>query len=427
MTPLTLMWFRRDLRLHDNAAFYHALRRAQRENGRCIPFFCFDREILDRLEDRDDRRVKFIWQSVREMETVLEKLGSRLCVRHGRAGEVLPALIRELKSKGLNGVYANHDYEPGPLERDRRIAAVCAGLGVDFFTSKDHVVFEKEEVLTRAGTPQRVYTPYKKAWYEKLSGDPVFFLKAYPTLEKFADVLAPARRVPVSDPHATLGEIGFGDSDLRLEGGTDAARKMLGDFLGRIDAYGQMRNWPARKGVSYLSVHLRFGTLSIREIFRAALGCKTEGARKWADELVWREFYNAILHHHPQTVDRAFRPEFESVVWDDPDADAGVAARWEAWCAGKTGYPIVDAAMRQLNQTGYMHNRLRMIAASFLTKDLHIHWKRGERYFARKLLDYDLSQNVGGWQWSASTGADGQPYFRIFNPVSQAETWDPEG
>ena len=425
----TLCWFRRDLRLHDHAAFYHALRAASKSGANCVGFFCFDREILDKLHDRDDRRVEFIRQSVVEMNAELEKLGSALVVRYGPVSEELPRFLAELVSTGgkVLSVHANHDFEPRRIERDRGIRANCAGRGIEFHTYKDHVVFEKDEVLTKTGTPQRVYTPYKNAWYAKLGENKSFFLKAYPTLEKFAAQLAPRKCLPESSPYSDIRDIGFEPNKLLYPGGTTAARKLRDEFFQRINNYADARNWPAKDGVSYLSVHLRFGTLSIRELFREALSLSSGGARKWADELVWREFYNAILHFYPQTQHHAFRLEFENVEWDDPEKSPVAAERFAAWCEGRTGFPIVDAAMRQLNQTGYMHNRLRMIVASFLTKDLHIHWKQGERYFARKLLDYDLSQNLGGWQWSASTGADGQPYFRIFNPVSQGQTWDPEG
>ncbi|MDL5054519.1 deoxyribodipyrimidine photo-lyase [Oscillatoria laete-virens NRMC-F 0139] len=424
----TLCWFRRDLRLHDNAAFYHALRGAARSGANCLGFFCFDREILDKLHDRDDRRVEFIRQSVQEMEDELKALGSGLVVRYGAVSEVFPELLEQIARQGkLLSVHAGHDYEPRRIERDRVIHAICAERGIEFHTCKDHVIFEKDEVLTKAGTPQRVYTPYKNAWYAKLGENKSFFLKPYPTVDKYAAQLAPRKLLPPSDPFGSVRDIGFEPCKLLYPGGASAARKLRDEFFERIDGYEELRNWPAKNGVSHLSVHLRFGTLSIRELFTAALARNSAGARKWADELVWREFYNAVLHFFPRTQTRAFREEFESVEWDDPVRDEVAAQRFAAWCEGRTGYPIVDAAMRQLNQTGYMHNRLRMIVASFLTKDLHIHWKAGERYFARKLLDYDLSQNLGGWQWSASTGADGQPYFRIFNPVSQGQTWDPDG
>jgi len=420
------MWFRRDLRLHDNTAFHHALAAAKEDGGSCIPFFCFDREILDLLQDKNDRRVDFIHQSLEEMDAALRELGSGLVVRYGKAREVLPALLSELAKKGLRAVYTNHDYEPARIERDNGVRAAGKKIGVDFHSFKDHVVFEKNEVLTQSGTPQRVYTPYKNAWYKHLETEPTA-LRTMKTTESFAAQLATARTLPKSDAWDSLETIGFTKSDLRYPGGTSHGKKQFAAFLKRIDAYKEHRDYPGVDGISRLSVHLRFGTLSIRELFTAALKRKTVGAQKWADELVWREFYNQILHHFPRTQNHAFRADFENIVWDDEKKNAKSKARFEAWCNGQTGYPIVDAAMRELNTTGFMHNRCRMIVASFLTKDLHIHWKAGERYFARMLLDYDLSQNLGGWQWAASTGADGQPYFRIFNPVSQGESWDPEG
>lgn len=422
----TLMWFRRDLRLHDNTAFHHALQAAKEDGGSCAPFFCFDREILDLLQDKNDRRVEFIHQSLQEMDAALRELGSGLVVRYGKANEVLPALLAELAKKGLKAVYTNHDYEPQRVARDNAVRAAGVPLGVDFHSFKDHVVFEKNEVLTQGGTPQRVYTPYKKAWYKHLESEPTA-LRAMKTTELYSAQLTPSKSLPKSDPWAKLEDIGFAKTDLRIPGGTSQAKTQFAAFLKHIDHYGKNRDFPYIDGGSHLSVHLRFGTVSARELFTTALKRKTDGAQKWADELVWREFYNQILHHFPRSQNHAFQTQFENVAWDDEKKDSVAKKRFLAWCDGETGYPIVDAAMRELNTTGYMHNRCRMIVASFLTKDLHIHWKTGERYFAQKLLDYDMSQNLGGWQWAASTGADGQPYFRIFNPVSQGERWDSEG
>jgi len=420
------MWFRRDLRLHDNTAFHHALLTAKEDGGSCVPFFCFDREILDLLHDKNDRRVEFIHQSLLELDAGLRELGSGLIVRYGKVTEVLPALLAELSKKGLKAVYTNHDYEPQRIARDNAIRTACVPLSVDFHSFKDHVVFEKNEVLTQAGTPQRVYTPYKKAWYKHLETEPTA-LRPMKTTESFAAQLTPLRALPKSNPWGQLGDIGFTKTNLRFPGGTSHGKRQFAAFVKHIDTYGKNRDYPGIDGGSHLSVHLRFGTVSVRELFTTALKRKSDGAQKWADELVWREFYNQILHHYPRSQNHAFQAQFEAVAWDDEKKNPTAKARFEAWCEGRTGYPIVDAAMRELNTTGYMHNRCRMIVASFLTKDLHIHWKAGERYFALKLLDYDMSQNLGGWQWAASTGADGQPYFRIFNPVSQGERWDLDG
>lgn len=404
-----LMWFRRDLRTRDNAALHHALTAAPRVW--CA--FCFDREILDKLEDRADRRVEFIHQSVTELQRELARHGGGLIVRHGRARDELPRLADEL---GVDAVFANHDYEPRCNDRDREVARKLRAAGRALNTFKDHVIFEKDEVLSRSGTPIKVYTPYRKAWREKLTDD---CLRPYPCVANFNHLARPPERVP-SSPW-TLAALGFDSSHLAMPGGMAAARATFDAFLTRIGEYAAARDIPGVEGVSRMSVHLRFGTISIREIVREAQEHGAPGAQKWVDELIWREFYNMILHHFPDTWYKAFQAKYENVRWKHDKK------RFAAWCEGRTGYPIVDAGMRQLNTTGYMHNRLRMITASFLTKDLHIDWKWGEHYFAAKLLDYDMSQNLGGWQWAASIGTDAQPYFRIFNPVMQSQKFDADG
>ena len=404
-----LVWFRRDLRDHDHAALFHALKDAQRVH--CV--FVFDTEILDLLEDRRDRRVEFIWLSVKELAQSLEDMGGGLQVLAGRAREVIPALAAKL---GAQAVYANHDYEPIAKERDAGVGGSLGQWGCVLHTYKDHVIFEKDEVLTRAGRPFTVFTPYKRAWLAKL--DP-FYCKAYP-VDTYRDALV--RNRPFRLP--SLEQIGFRSTNLRqmkLPTGMTGARQMFQDFLERIDGYRDGRNYPGIRGVSYLSVHLRFGTLSIRELVRTAASVQSAGADTWLSELVWRDFYFGILHHFPHVAGHAFKPEFEALLFPNPKA------HFTAWCEGRTGFPLVDAAMRQLNTTGYMHNRLRMVAASFLVKDLHVDWRWGETYFARKLIDFDLAANNGGWQWSASTGCDAQPWFRIFNPVTQSQTFDAQG
>jgi len=289
-------------------------------------------------------------------------------------------------------------------------------------TSKDHVVFERSEVLTQSGAPYAVFTPYKNAWLKKLDA---FYLSAYP-VAKHAVRLA-SLPAGVSAHMPTLAEIGFEASDLRslkIPTGSAGAQTLLADFLPRLDVYGDARDFPAIKGPSYLSVHLRFGTVSIRELAAAAHARNTPGAAVWLSELIWRDFYHQILHHHPHVAQGSFKPAYDRIEWEDgPHAEA----LFSAWCEGRTGYPLVDAAMAQINQTGYMHNRLRMVVASFLTKDLGIDWRWGERYFATHLNDFDLAANNGGWQWAASTGCDAQPYFRIFNPSSQSRKFDPQG
>ena len=405
----TLVWFRRDLRVADHAALYHALSRSRR----VFCAFVFDTEILDALPSRTDRRIEFIWQSLAELDAELARAGGGLIALHGRARDEIPALAIRLKA---DAVYTNHDYEPQARDRDTAVERELANAGVAYRSFKDQVVFEKDEVLTGAGTPFSVFTPYKNAWLKKVDD---FYLKAYP-VEKYLGALAtpPTRQMP------SLEDLGFAKTNLPELGiptGLSGADTLLRDFLPRIGEYRNRRDFPAVKGPSYLSVHLRFGTISIRRLAREAIRRKSEGAATWLSELIWRDFYFQILHHHPRVADRAFKPEYDAVAFEnDP-------SKFAAWCKGRTGYPIVDAAMRQLNQTGYMHNRLRMIAASFLVKDLHVDWKQGERYFAEQLNDFDLSANNGGWQWAASTGCDAQPYFRIFNPVTQSERFDKEG
>ena len=409
-----LVWFRRDLRSDDHAALYHALRTARKVW--CV--FVFDREILDALP-RADRRVEFIHDSVLALH---RQFGSRLIVRHAWAREEIPRLAQGLH---VQAVYANHDDEPTALQRDAQVRGALAHVGIALHTSKDHVVFERSELLTGSGNAYSVFTPYKNAWLKKVDG---FFVKAYP-VEKHAASLA-AVPVELSSLVPTLEELGFERTNLhslKMPAGSDGAQTLLADFMERIDDYEATHNFPAMKGPSYLSTHLRFGTVSIRTLARLALEraqSEPPGAGVWLSELIWRDFYHQVLHHHPHVVGACFKPEFDRVKWEH---GAHAEALFAAWCEGRTGYPLVDAAMAQINQTGYMHNRLRMVVASFLTKDLGIDWRWGERYFATHLNDFDLAANNGGWQWAASTGCDAQPWFRIFNPVTQSEKFDAAG
>ena len=418
MSDAVLVWLRRDLRADDNAALHHALKRARRVH--CV--FVFDTTILDRLQDRDDRRVEFILASLIELDGRLSDLsrraggaGSGVIVRYGDPVDRIPALALDL---GASAVHCNGDYEPDALRRDDEVSQRLAQLGIAFQAHKDQVVFEKDEVLTRDGRPYAVYTPYRRAWMARLgAGDAAC---QYGT-DALAATLAPK---PDDEALPGLADIGFEPSNLAalpITPGSRGGQALLAEFESRMARYHEARDFPAVKGVSYLSVHLRFGTVSIRALVRAALARSGEGARCWLGELIWREFYQQLLWHHPHVVDRAFKPGFEVVRWEDDPAG------FDAWCQGRTGYPLVDAAMRQLNTTGYMHNRLRMVTASFLTKDLGIDWRLGERYFARRLNDYDLAANNGGWQWAASTGCDAQPWFRIFNPVTQSKKFDADG
>jgi deoxyribodipyrimidine photo-lyase len=399
-----LVWFRRDLRDFDHAALHAAL--SAHASVHCA--FVFDAEILDALPRRD-RRVEFILESVRELKGVLESCGGGLHVLRGRARDEIPRLARRL---GVAAVYANRDYEPQAIERDAAVERTLAEGGIGWHSRKDQVVFEHGEVLTGSGTAFSVFTPYKNAWLKKLTP---FYVQAYP-VEKYASRLAPAS---VAMP--SLEDLGFEKAGLAVKAGMAGGRELFADFKRRIAGYSERRDFPAVKGPSYLSVHLRFGTVSIRELAGHAWRQGSDGAAVWLSELAWRDFYFMVLAVRPDVVDGAYKREFNALEFD------GDESGWLAWCRGATGYPLVDAAMRQLNTTGYMHNRLRMVAASFLVKDLGIDWRRGERYFAEHLNDYDLAANNGGWQWASSTGCDAQPYFRIFNPVTQSERFDAEG
>jgi deoxyribodipyrimidine photo-lyase len=419
-----LMWFRRDLRTEDNAALYHALKRCRQVW--CV--FVFDTEILDPLP-RQDRRVEFIHASVLELDRRLDEWGQAhgnpgagLIVRHALAREEIPRLAQQLH---VQAVFANHDDEPASLARDAQILGALAHAGVVLHTHKDHVVFERREVLTQAGHPFGVFTPYKNAWLRKVEPS---FLKAYPCANH-GQSLAP-KPAPFSDPLPRLSDIDFSPSNLSslpIPTGASGAQALLEDFMERIERYDQARNFPAIKGPSYLSVHLRFGTVSIRQLVSVSFQMHLQdikGASTWLSELIWRDFYHQIMANFPHVISGAFKPDFDKIRFEH---GKHAQALFAAWCEGRTGYPLIDAAMAQINHTGYMHNRLRMVVASFLVKDLGIDWRWGERYFAEKLIDFDLAANNGGWQWAASTGCDAQPWFRIFNPVTQSEKFDAEG
>lgn len=410
MVDAALVWFRRDLRDRDHAALYHALK----AHARVYCAFVFDTEILNPLAERADRRVEFIRESVAELDAKLREKGGRLIVCHGRARTEIPRLAAQL---AVAAVFANRDYEPQAQERDAEVARRLRAAGIEWRPFKDQVIFEQGEILTASGHAYRVFTPYRNAWLNKLTSSPV---SVYP-VARYADRLASP---PFDWAVPSLEQLGFRPTKLRapsLPSGMSGARSLLDNFVGRIDEYKRRRDYPAAEGPSCLSVHLRFGTVSPRELVALAMQRGGEGAQCWLGELIWRDFYHMILAHFPHVVTHTFRPDYDALEWDDaPELFA-------AWCEGRTGYPLVDAGMRQLNQTGYMHNRLRMVTASFLTKDLGIDWREGERYFARRLNDYDLAANNGGWQWAASTGCDAQPYFRIFNPVTQSEKFDGAG
>ncbi len=402
-----LVWFRRDLRCTDHVALHHALR--NHDQVYCV--FVFDRSILGPLP-RKDRRVEFILRALEELSATLHQHGGGLIVRHGDSREVIPQLASELN---VAAVYLNRDYEPAAIVRDEEVRRRLAGA--DFLTFKDQVIFEQNEILTQSRTPFSVFTPYKNAWLRALTAADL----APQSIDPYIGSLAAASP---QEPLPTLTQLGFKTTDLaslRVPTGMNGAQSLFRDFIERIDNYADARNFPAVKGPSYLSVHLRFGTISIRQLAAYAHSQSSRGAQTWLSELIWRDFYHAILWHHPRVESQCFKPQFDSLEWDEsPDL-------LTAWQNGKTGYPLVDAAMRQLVQSGYMHNRLRMVAASFLTKDLGLSWRLGEAWFAEKLLDFDLAANNGGWQWAASTGCDAQPWFRIFNPVTQSEKFDAKG
>ena len=392
-----LVWLRRDLRLYDHSA----LAAATAEAEEVAVAFVFDTKILDALEDRDDRRLTFIHRSLVELDEGLRSQGSALIALHGDPIQEIPKLAREL---GVDAVFAAQDHEPYALTRD-----AVVGKAIPLRLMKDQVVLEAQEV----GQPYKVFTPFFRSWQFAL--DPSRDLtERVPHLGR----LLPLAELPLRN--WSLEDLGFIANDLWLEPGEAAARRRLQEFDRKISAYGDERDFPVLDATSGLSVHLRFGTISPRDCVRRAMAAGDVG-RKWLSELVWREFYQAILQNFPTVVEETFQPQYRGMDWPgDPE-------HFDRWREGQTGYPIVDAAMRCFNATGWMHNRLRMVVASFLTKDLLLDYRLGEAYFARKLLDFDLASNNGGWQWAASVGCDAQPYFRIFNPVLQSLKFDPDG
>jgi deoxyribodipyrimidine photo-lyase len=391
--PLSIFWFRRDLRLHDNAALYHALR-----SGNPVqPIFIFDRNILDELTDRRDARVEFIHQQLEKLQGELKQHGASLDVRQGTPEDVFAELVAEYP---IAKVYTNHDYEPYARERDTAIGHMLQAKGITLHTYKDQVIFEKDEVLKDDGKPYTVFTPYSRRWKAKLNA---FYLSSYPTESLFKNLYKQKQRKLPS-----LKEIGFEPSGISFPAASWNSET--------IRHYQQNRDLPGIAGTSRLSVHLRFGTISIRQLARETAPLSDT----YLNELIWRDFYHMILWHFPQVVGHAFKPAYDKIQWRNNEAE------FEAWCEGRTGYPIVDAGMRELNSTGYMHNRVRMIVASFLTKHLLIDWRWGEAYFAKKLLDFDLAANNGGWQWAAGSGCDAAPYFRVFNPYLQTQKFDPQ-
>ena len=392
-SPVNIFWFRRDLRLHDNAGLYHALK----EGKPVVPVFIFDRNILDDLEDRTDRRVEFIHNSLKEIQEQLNRMGSALDVRYGFPTQVWKQLIREYT---VEKVFTNHDYEPYANKRDEAVAEVLRSGNISFHTFKDHVIFEKDEIVKDDKKPYTVFTPYSKKWKSRLSE---FNLSSYSDKNYFSNFFKQDQREILS-----LEQMNFKAAGQKFPENT--IEKAV------LKQYKEQRDYPSAEGTSRLSVHLRFGTISIRALVKEA----QKLSETYLNELIWRDFYQMILWHFPHVVGNAFKPDYDNIRWRNNEKE------FDAWCNGKTGYPIVDAGMRELNATGFIHNRLRMIVASFLTKHLLIDWRWGEAYFAKKLLDYDLAANNGGWQWAAGSGCDAAPYFRIFNPYIQTQKFDPE-
>jgi deoxyribodipyrimidine photo-lyase len=392
MDSVSVIWFRRDLRLSDNAALLNALKGAYP----VLPIFIFDKNILNRLEDKADRRVAFIYAALEDMQQQLAAIGSTLQVFYGTPKEAFVQLQQQYEIKA---VFTNHDYESYAKERDESVANLLQGKGSTLHTFKDQVIFEKLEVTKDDGKPYTVFTPYSKKWKARLTEADT---ASYPTEKYFSNFYQQAAL-----PLIALEQMGFSNTDKPFPA------KQLNEEL--VKKYTEQRNFPAINGTSKLGVHLRFGTVSIRQLAKKALGLN----ETYLNELIWRDFYHMILWNFPQVgLGKAFKPEYDRIEWLHDEA------AYEKWCQGQTGYPIVDAGMRELNETGFMHNRVRMIVASFLTKHLLLDWRLGEAWFAKKLLDFDLAANNGGWQWAAGSGCDAAPYFRVFNPRLQTEKFD---
>ncbi len=404
---INIFWFRRDLRLQDNAGLYHALK----SDHPVLPIFIFDKKILDYLEDSDDARVTFLHDTLTELKAELEALGSTLLVFYGNPIEVFKKITAEYS---IQKVFTNHDYEPYPLQRDKEVKEFLNAQNIDFQTFKDHIIFEYNEVTKDDGKPYTVFTPYSRKWKAKLDsrlsdykGQKIsFYLEPYPTEKYFDNFYSNINSLSIP----TLESMNFKRSSIQMPSKTVARSVVMN--------YDKTRNFPAlAHSTTRLGIHYRFGTISIRAKALAALSLN----ETYLNELIWRDFYSQILQHFPHIAEgKAFRPEYDRIAWRDDEAS------FQKWCDGKTGYPIVDAGMRELNATGYMHNRVRMIVSSFLTKHLLLDWRLGEAYFAKKLLDFDFASNNGGWQWASGSGTDAAPYFRIFNPTEQQKKFDAE-
>lgn len=389
---VNIFWFRRDLRLDDNVGFFKAMK------GKfpVLPIFIFDTEILSELP-KDDARVTFIFETLQKIRTQLQQHGSSLAIYHGKPEEAFKKIISDFQVQNL---IANHDYEPYAKKRDEQIEKLLAEKKIGFYTFKDQVIFEKDEIVKDDGDPYIVYTPYMKKWKEKFKKE--YDEKIYNDNEFLKNLYQNSRL-----PYLSLSDIGFEKSKIKIPE-YDVSSTTLQEYQKRC-------NFPAEDATSHLGPHLRFGTVSIRKMIKKATSEKNE---VFWQELIWREFFMQILWHFPETVENAFKKKYDRIQWRNNEDD------FKKWKQGKTGYPMVDAGMRQLNETGYMHNRVRMVVASFLCKHLLIDWRWGEAYFAEKLLDYEMSSNIGNWQWAAGSGVDAAPYFRIFNPTIQIEKFD---
>lgn len=386
---INVFWFRRDLRLQDNCGLYYALQQKEK----VLPVFIFDKEILDRLEKKSDKRVDYFHQALKEIHGELKKHNSGITVFYETP---LDAFKKLIKNYDVDTVFCNTDYEPQAISRDQEIEYFLKDHQINFKSYKDQVIFEKDEVMKNDGTPYTVYTPYSKKWKELLKKDKIENFTI-----NFSNFLS---YKPSQFPE--LKDIGFQKTDLKMT--YPALKKSI------IDDYDKYRNFPGMNHTTHLGVALRFGTISVRKCVQFAL----KHNETWLNELIWREFFMQILYHFPKVVHQPFKQKYENIQWRNNEKE------FHLWCMGKTGYPIVDAGMRQLNETGFMHNRIRMVVASFLTKHLLIDWRWGEAYFAEKLLDYELSSNNGNWQWAAGCGCDAAPYFRVFNPSEQTKKFD---
>jgi deoxyribodipyrimidine photo-lyase len=387
-----LFWHRRDLRINDNKGLFVALK----QNEIVHPIFIFDKSILDKLPN-NDQRILFIYQEIQSLKKSYQNLGSDLWVYYGEPSEIIPKIAQELN---CSSVYFNNDYEPYALQRDQEIQLSLNKIKIEFIGKKDHVIFERNEVLKDDGKPYTIFTPYSRKWKANLKEED---LRDY-SIEKHTGNLVQKQQ---EEALITLEEMGF-------------ESKVLHDFPDRIakneilNNYHLSRNFPAVKGTSKLSLHLRFGTISIRKLALIA----REQNETYLNELIWRDFYQMIIFHFPKSAENSFKAQYDKIIWEKNEV------HFDSWCTGKTGYPIVDAGMRELNATGFMHNRVRMVVASFLTKHLLLDWRLGASYFAEKLLDFELASNTGGWQWAAGCGCDAAPYFRVFNPQAQQEKFD---